>query len=172
MALPRVIEYLLTLKRASGGGPLVTQGQTQIIIPLIAPGQTVTVQQHPYANEYMDILFMWAFDTALVPMAFYAWGSYFGARPWEGIAHSWWMANSTPSFVFITESQPAYALIYNRSPLAQTYMATGSHLAIQNEEDFNEVYKQIDLMATSENSLNLAVEANGLLSQIKDQGVG
>lgn len=170
MALPRIIEYLLTIRRASGGGALITQGQSQTIINLFPPGATVTIQSYPYQNDYMDIMFQWAFDPAMVPNAFYAWGSYFGARPWEGIAHSWWMNNNIHGFVFITESEPASGFVFNRSPVVQYYAGTTSHLAISSEEDFDEMYEQIARMATSKESDSLAQEANSLLRQLAEVG--
>ena len=170
MALPRIVEYLLTLRRASGGGPLITQGQSQTIIPIMPPGAIVTIQSYPYRSDYMDIMFQWAFDPSIVPNAFYAWGSYFGARPWEGIAHSWWMSNNIHGFVFITEAEPAYALIFNRSPVAQYYAGTTSHLAIASEDDFFTMQEEIERMATSAKSDTLAQEANNLLKQLVDRG--
>lgn len=172
MALPRVIEYLLTIRRPSGSGSLVTQGQSQTIIPLMPPGATVTLQAYPFANDYMDIMFQMSFDPAMVPNAFYAWGSYFGARIWEGIAHSWWMHNNIPGFVFITESEPAYGLIFNRSPVTQYYAGTTSHIAIASEDDFHTLYEEIERMATSYTQNALAKEANGLLKQLVTLGGG
>lgn len=170
MASPRIIEFLLSLRRKGNGGPLITMGQTQVIIDIFPPGQIVTIASYPRQGDYMDILYSWAFDPANVPNAFYAWGSYFGARIWEGVAHSWWMHNNSDGFVFITEAEPAYAMIFNRSPLAQYYGATSSHLSIKSAEDFEEMYKQITLMSTSKESVTLATEANSILGEIRDKG--
>lgn len=166
MASSRIIEYLLSIRRPGNSGGLVSQGQTQVLINIFPPGRTVTIQIYPYQGDYMDILFEWAFDTSLVPNAFYAWGSYFGARPWEGIAHSWWMENNVPGFVFITAAEPAYAMIYNRSPLTQFYGATSSHIAIKNEEDYLAVYAAIEEMASSSKQNELVDESNQLLRQL------
>lgn len=171
MPLPRIIEYMLSIRRPSGGGALITLGQTQLVIPVFPPGQTVTIQQYPYQNDYMSIIFQWGFDPAIVPNAFYAWGSYFGARPWEGIAHSWWTMNNIPAFVFVTESEPAYALIFNRSPIAQYYAGTTSHVSIGTEEDFGTMLEEIQRMASSKEQNELAVQTNNLLQQIVDKGV-
>jgi len=120
----------------------------------------------------MDIVFQWAFDPAMVPNAFYAWGSYFGTRPWEGITHSWWMNNNIPSLAFITEAEPAYALIFNRSPVAQYYAGTTSHIAVASEQDFNTMYAEIEHMATARYQDALAEETNDLLRQLVKLGGG
>ena len=172
MALSRMIEYLLSIRRPGGGGSLVTQGQSQTLINIMPPGQVVTLQAYPFQNDYMDILFQWGFDPAMVPNAFYAWGSYFGARLWEGITHSWWMNNNIPAFVFITEAEPAYALILNRSPVAQYYAGTASHIAIATEDDFHLMFENIEYMATSKKQNVLSVAANGLLRQLVRLGGG
>ncbi|KKN15903.1 hypothetical protein LCGC14_0981260 [marine sediment metagenome] len=172
MSLPRIIEYLLSIRRPGGGGSLVAQGQSQTIIPIMPPGATITLQAYPFASDYMDIMFQFSFDPAMVPNAFYAWGSYFGARPWEGIAHSWWMSNNISSFVFITESEPAYALIFNRSPVAQYYAGTSAHIAIASEDDYFTMYEEIERMATSFSQNALAKEANILLRQLVTLGGG
>ena len=172
MALPRIVEYLVSIRRKGGGGPLVTQGQSQTIINTFPPNTTVSLQAFPFGADYLDIFFEWAFDPAVVPNAFYAYGSYYGARPWEGIAHSWWMQNNISGFVLITESEPAYALIYNRTPVAQYYAGTTAYLAIKSAEDFDEVYDNIAYMATSAESESLARQSVDLLTQINQSKIG
>jgi len=171
MALPRIVEYLLTLRRPGDSGPLVTEGMSQTIIPIMPPGTTVTLQVYPAMGDYMNIVFQSALDPSVVPSAFYGWGSYFGARLSEGILHSWWTRGDIPSFVFITEAEPAYALIFNRSPIAQYYAGTTSHLSIKSEDDYLALYEAIERMGTSRQHDALVVESNNLLRQIVNQGL-
>ncbi len=135
MALPRVVEYLLTLRRESGG-LLVMQGASQTIIPAVVPGQQFVLQAFPIGTDYLNIVYSSQIDPAVVPGVFFAWGQYYGNRAYEGRMMSYWTANQLDSFVFISENEPAWALIRNLSPVNQYYSGVAFFITIASEDDY------------------------------------
>jgi len=170
MALPRIIEYLLSLQRPGGSGALVYQGAFQTIVPVMPPHTQIVLESYPLWNDYIDIMYNAGFDPMIVPNAFYAWGSYFGNRTYEGIVLPWWLNNTIESFIIVTPSEPAVAYILNRSPLTQMYAAIANFIAIATVDDFNIVLGEIKNMATSSKSDELAQDANNLLKQLVKVG--
>jgi hypothetical protein len=164
MALPKIIEYLLTLQRPDGGH-IVQHGINQLDT-IIPPLQKVTINQIPYSNEFIDIVYFFAFDPSMVPDAFYAWSMIEGMRTYEGIMSEWWLNNATiDSWVVITQNMPITALLENRTPLNQYYKGRAAFVSIASKEDNDLVIKELN-RARSDTSL--AEQATKLLSDIKN----
>jgi len=165
MGLPFVIEYLLTMERP-GGGHLLHQGVSQTIIPAIPPNTQFVLQTLPFGTDYLDIVYASYVDLAVVPNAFYGWGQYYGARSYEGTLTAGFIANPIDSFVIISRSEPAMALIQNQTALNQYYAGIVYFLSVASEDDFNLITEALARIGTSAKSEQLAMEANQLLRQL------
>lgn len=149
MSLPYVIEYLLTIRRESGGN-LVHQGASQTEVLQVPPYETFTIQQAPFGSDYIDIVYEAWFDPSMVPGAFSGYLQYFGARQIEGIFSTAFMTHPFSGLVFISNAEPAFILVRNRTNLNQFYSGTIFFLAITSEEDFNIVLDHLKGVGTNE----------------------
>lgn len=172
MALPAAIELLLTLERPGGGGKLVYQGGSQTVIPLFPAGTQISLSLLPLGNDYLDIVYESAIDPAVIPLAFYGYGQYFGNRMYEGVITSWFTHNNIDSLVFISKSEPAQLLIENRSPLDQYYSGLVFLVSIATEYDYKEVLIALARIGNSAKSEQLQEEANRLLRQLVSHSPG
>jgi len=143
MSLPYVIESLLTIRRASSGGSLVHQGGSQTVINQLPPYTQIVLNVFPFGNDYFDIIYSSYIDPSVVPGVFFGYGQYFGSRTYDGVITSGFMTYTLESLVFISESEPAQALIRNDTPLYQYYAGAVFYVAIATEEDFNIVLEYL-----------------------------
>jgi len=165
MGLPRVIEFLLTL-REPGGGNLVHQGANQTLIPAVPPNTEFVLQAFPIGSDYIDIAYGGFVDPMVVPGAFYGYGQYFGNRTYDGVITAGFIAYNVESFVLISESEPAIALLRNLTALNQYYSGMIYFITIDSERSYNLVLEALNKMGSSAKSEQLATEANQLLRQI------
>lgn len=165
MSLPYVIEYLLTLEKV-GGGHLVYGGVSQTIVPAVPPHSQYVLQAFPFETDYIDIIFESHIDSAVIPGVFYGWGQHFGSRTYEGVFTQGLIHNPLNSFVIVSQSQPALALIENLTALNQYYAGRVFFLAVSSDEDYEEIQEALARIGTSARSEQLAVEANQLLRQL------
>lgn len=135
MSLPVWVEFLLTVRRP-GGGSLVHQGASQIVLKLVPPGLELTYSTFPLGSDFCDLVYRLQIDPTVVPGAFYSWGAYHGSRISGGIVTADLIGSPLDSFVFISHSEPAQAYLRNQSRLAQNWSASTFYLAIANEDDF------------------------------------
>ena len=150
MALPYVIEYLLSLRTPSGKGSLVHQGGSQTEIPIVPPNTQFVLEVFPFGSDYFDIVYASWIDPSVVPGAFYGWGSYFGSRTAEGNLITGMTTYPLDSFVFISESEPAQALIRNNTALNQYYAGVAYYISIASEGDYDLVIKALEGVGASE----------------------
>ncbi len=158
MGLPYAIEYLLTIRRASGGS-LVHQGGSQVEILQVPPYRTFTIQQAPFGSDYLDIVYEAWFDPSMVPGAFSGYLQYFGARQVDGIFSSAFMAHPFNGLVFISNAEPALIYVRNLTNQHQFYSGNIFFIAIASEEDFNIILEHLKGVGT--------VETNRLLVMLK-----
>ncbi len=149
MSLPYAIEYLLTIRRENGGN-LVHQGASQTIINQMPPYTQIVLNVFPFGNDYFDIIYNSYVDPSVVPGVFRGYGQYFGTRAYDGILTSGFMAWPLESLVFISESEPAQALIRNETPLFQYYAGAAFYIAIASETDFRLVLEHLKGVGSSE----------------------
>ncbi len=162
--LPYVIEYLLTLKKSNAH--VVHQGISQTIVPAVPPNTQIVLEVFPFADDYADLVYASYIDNAVMPGVFFAWGQYYGSRTYEGILTGGLINYSLDSFVYISSSEPAIALIENQTALNQYYAGRVFFLAIANEEDYQFIQEALARMGTSARLEQLAIESTQLLRQI------
>ena len=149
MALPYVIEYLLSLRRPAGGS-LVYQGGSQTVIPIVPPNSQFLLEVFPFAGDYFDIIFSSYVDPAVVPGVFFSWGQYFGSKVIEGTLTTGFMTYQLDSFIYISEAEPAITLLRNTTGLNQFYAGVAHYIAIANERDYDAVLDALKEVGTNE----------------------
>lgn len=149
MALPHVIEYLLTLRGPSGGF-LVHQGASQTVIPIVPPHTQFILEVFPFESDYFDIIYASYFDPSVVPGVFYGWGQYYGSRTSEGTINTGILSHVFDSFVFINQAEPGMILIKNNTALNQYYAGGVDYIAISSEHDYDTVIAALKGVGTSE----------------------
>ncbi len=159
MALPYVIEYLLTLKRPSGGF-LAHQGASQTVIPIVPPHTQFVLEVFPFGSDYYDIIYASYVDPSVVPGVYYAWGQYYGSRVQEGTLNTGMMTYLLDSFVFINQSEPGMALIRNNTALNQYYAGFVYFISISSEHDYDTIIAALKGVGTSETNRLLGMLAN------------
>ena len=142
MALPYIIEYLLSLRRPSGGN-LVHMGASQTLIPQVPPYAEFVLREFPAEGDYLDIVYKSWVDPSVVPGAFYGWLQYFGNRIIEGTFTPGFMAWQWDGLVFISQAEPATISIRNNTALYQYYAGISIFVAITSVEDFNTVLEYL-----------------------------
>lgn len=161
MGLPYVVEYLLTIRRP-GSGNLVHQGGSQTVINQLPPYTRIVLNVFPFGNDYFDIVYASYIDPAVVPDVYHGYAQYFGTRAYDGTLSSLFMNYPFESLVFISEAEPAQALIENNTPLYQYYSGVAYYVSIRTEEDFSLVLKHLKGVGTSETNrlLDMLVAAS------------
>jgi len=162
MGLPYVVEFLLAQQRP-GGSYLVRQGASQTVIPIVPPNTEFILQAFPYYSDFADIIYATCVDTTVIPGAFYGWAQYFGSKSYDGVLTEGFLSRPLETFIFVSESQPALALIRNQTGLNQYYAGMALFLSIASEEDYNRVLETLNRLGTSNKSEQLAQEAVNLL---------
>ena len=166
--LPRLVEYLLSIRRPGAGRPLVTQSGVQAIIPIFPANTQVASENVPPNFEYMDIIYQVTLDPQMNPGAFSAVCTYVGGRPINGVATQWFMQNDLYTFVVITKSNPGQSILENITPLNQYYAANFWYLSIASKEDAEDVYKYLEsLVADKGKYPNLWKPANALAEDMR-----
>ena len=167
MPLPKAIEYLLSIERENGSGPLVLMGASQIYVT-VPPNTSVAFDSGPVGDDYANIVYSGAFDSAMVPDSLSAGSGSRGARAYEGIMSTWFLQNTdVPLWVVITRNSRVAGILTNRTNLNQYYRGVSLFVSIANEEDYNYVIK---VLRDARTSVELQEEANSLLkSMISEQ---
>ena len=163
--LPYAIEYLLTLERA-GGGRLVQQGASQVIIPILPPYSQVVLTSAPWGQDFVDIGFLSVFDTGMVPMSYYAVEQHWGNRTMDGRLPGTILNNPFDTFIIISDAEPIYLRIVNMSPLNQFYAGVVFFVGVRSAGDYELVKEALRRAGTSKEQEQLAIESNRLLRRI------
>jgi len=168
MGMSYAVEYLLSLERP-GGGMLTHLAINQIVIPIFPPGTRVTFSALPLVDDFADIVYETWNDSETLPLAFYAYGQYYGTRTYEGILTEPFLTEEIKSFVIIKQNEPAQAVIENLTNLNQYYSGMAYFLSIATEADYELVREALLRMGTSAKSEELAAQSNHLLSLMTPQ---
>lgn len=155
--LSPTIELLLSLQRP-GGGFLCAQGMSQTLIPIFPAESQIILQLLPLGEDYANIVYNGIFDPGMVPLTFYAYLQYYGARAADAIIAQWGLEHEFNSFVVVSRSAPAQILIENRSPLDQFYAGALFLVTIATEEDYHRILEALASIG--------ALETNKLLRQL------
>lgn len=156
MGLPYTIEYLLTIRRPSGGH-LVHMGTYQLIIDQVPPYAQFTLIGSP-VGDYLVIGYSLWIDPAVPPGVFHGFGQYYGTKTYEADFTSFFTAYPMDALVFVSHAEPSVLYMRNNTPLFQ-YFAMGHHyVVIESEEDFMLVLKHLKGVGTD--------RTNALLEQL------
>lgn len=157
-----IVEHLLAIRRP-GGGTLVGTDATQILVPAFPPNTTLSFSAGPIEEDYAQIVTGASLGLGMVPNAFFGFLQIWGLRVIQGLMTQNAIQREYQSFVWVTESEPALLHFSNISGLNQVFELDYVSLRIATEEDMESVMAEIEHMASSARSEQLAEEANRLL---------
>ncbi len=165
--LPRIIEYLLSIRHPRGpnGRAIAAQGVMQVLIPILPANVQLVSQTLPFGSEYMDIIYETTLDPQMVPGALFGYAQYYGNRPYQGVFSGWLTNNNLYSYVTVTANTPAQSLVRNITNMNQYYAANVFYLTIQSKDDYNLALKYLDALITDKNSLE--IEAGNLVAVMR-----
>ena len=166
MALPQIIEYLLS--RPRGDGYLVTQSGTQTIIPSFPAQTEITLTSGPLGTDFANIAYESRLHPRVVPDAFWGVAEYTGHRVVSGVITSLLFPNMIESFLVVTRKQQAVLTIRNRTNIPQFYGGLAVVLIVRTEEDYKSVLQELERVG-SQKMESLASEANQLLLAMTQQ---
>lgn len=148
MYLPRIVEYLLALRRPNGS-PLVSFSTWQEWTWNMPPSYQVTWEARPNVNNYAAIEFQWALDHRMVPDTLLWTLHQAGHTVIDTIVDSWVISEGIGLWVVYTRNSPVLHRVVNYSNLNQFFRTNEAFLTCQSVEDYKEVLKAIDHMNNS-----------------------
>lgn len=160
-----IIERLLATQR-EGGGTLVQNDAVQILVPVFPPGQLLSFSAGPIDGDYAQIVWGIKFGIDMVPNAFEGFLQMWGHRALSGTFTSVILNTEFQGLQWVTTAEPAYVYVTNVSPLNQIFELGYMNLRIASEEDLRLVREEIEHIATSAKSEQLANEAVVLLRRL------
>jgi hypothetical protein len=164
MALPVIVEYLLSLERGDAAhGRLCFQGMQQLVVPVIPPNTQIVLTSATMGSDYAYIVYQASWDPDMVPGVFYVWAQNYGNRMYEGLVTAIWLQQAVDTYAVITQSQTGQMMINNISPLNQYYVGRTLFLTIKTPDDYAIVSEALK-RASSEKLESLASSAVHLLS--------
>jgi hypothetical protein len=168
--LPRLIEYLLSVRMPGAGGrPLCTQGATQAIIPIFPANTRVVSQVTPPSGLYMDIIYKLTMDPDVVPGALEAYASHVGGQTLNGVMTSWFLENDVNAFEVVTQNSPAGTVLENITALPQYYAANIFYISVGSKLDADILFKYLDaLVADKLSSPDLWTSSTRLMAKMKE----
>jgi len=165
MALPPIVEHLLSRRRGTGG--IVHQAVHQILVPVLPAQTQVVVYSMPTATDYMQIVYKGFMSPAVVANTVFTVAQYHGNQTMSAIVDQTLIGRELDSFLIVTQKQPAILTLRNRTNVAQAYFAFGEFLVVRTEGDYKEVVHELENVG---NSLMepLAIQANAMLTSINN----
>lgn len=162
MALPLVIEYLLSRKK--GNGSIVNQSISHTIIPSFPANTMYTFAQLP-GTDYATIIYESMMAPDVMPHAFDVTTQYSGSQFLTGTVETCLTGTQLNSFLIISNNLPAYMTIRNRTNVPQYYAGIVFFLSIKSEIEYKAVIEELDWLG-SKNMGPLALQANSLLTSM------
>ena len=161
--LPYSIDYLMALPTKSQTR-MIYEGASQTIVAAVPPLFDYTFSMSAFnVNAYALIVFKSIFSPVMVPNAFYVSGQEYGNQTYVGTVTTQMMNVEFYGFTIMTESKPSYLRIFNTTNFAQYYEGMAFFLTIPDEETYNEAFKALLRLSTSEEIQSAVNEATGLL---------
>lgn len=136
--LPRLVEYLLSLRRPSGDA-LVYPGTMQTIVPAMPPNTPLYFSFAPPITEYCHIWFRTFFGREVVPYAFDGWAMGYEGYIYSGTIDSGLIEDGVNYFLPLFTSRPLQAYLINTSPLNQFYSCSGYYILVKTERDYGQM---------------------------------
>jgi hypothetical protein len=162
MSLPRVIEYLTSIN--TGQGNLVLQNVNQIIAT-IPPLTRINIQTEPSDVDFAEIVYRIAFDTQMVPSAFYVEGTYSGNRVYGNMVNQYNLDNPIDAFAITTHGQRSSIVIDNRTNLNQYFACTTFVLTVTSSKHWDQI---IDALRRLETPLKVEELLSKMQMAVKD----
>jgi len=171
MIFPEIINYLLTLKYpGSETGKtnwVCYRGGWQVVVPIVAPGQTISYTVQPLHGVYAWLAYATRFGTDIVPNSFTATINQYGTNPYSGLLSQRIRDDALEFFFLVTEQEPTHLSVTNISPLAQRGEVFGDFLVISSQQDLvtiSDALRRLHTSTESEQLLQQAVYLLGILS--------
>lgn len=156
--LPATIDYILSLRDASGG-KIASHAQHQVIIPNFPPVTTINYSIAPADPIQAYILYEFVFGAAMVPHAFDVKIRRGADRILDIIVSGRFTTTPTGVFVVIARQQPTLNVaVTNLRVLTNYYELTTSYLCIVGEENWKIVVDALRRMHTSIRSEELLAQ--------------
>ena len=148
MALPHVIEYLLS--RPRGEGYLVSHSMGQQTVPLVPAGVQFTINSMPDGGDYAALIYESILHPAMVPDAFYATAQYASTQVVAGVLTATLLGQIFNSYQIIMRKQPGILTIRNRTNVPQFYSGIVYFVIIKTEGDYKEVINELNHLGNLE----------------------
>jgi hypothetical protein len=162
MAMPAIIEYLVS--RPQADGQLVTLTTSQIGIPALPGNMSITLTETPESN-YAIVIFDIRLEPDIVPNVFWHDIQYSSVSYAAGIITAAWTGSPFYSYMTLTQQQPVTITVRNRTNVAHHYGLLMFGMSIPTEYDYENVSCELENIGTSKLE-PLASEANVLLRSL------
>ena len=170
MIFPEIIAYLLTLKYPGGELERMNwvcyRGAGQLIIPMMPPGTTISYTAQPLHGSYAWLYYSTRIGTDVLPNVFTGTINQYGTTPYTGLVTQRMRDDPYEFLLLVTDQEPIYLSVTNRSPLAQRFESYGDYIVIPTPQDLKVVIDALRRMHTSEESERLQRHGNDLLSKL------
>lgn len=168
--LPATIDYILSLRDATGGN-VASLNQHQVVIPNFPPLTTINYSVTPALPLQAYILYEFSFGQAMVPHSFDIKIRH-GAAYLLNVIFSGRFTQPVGAFAMIGRQQPALNVaVTNLRLLTNYYELTTSFVSISTLDNYKIVIDALRRLHTSTRSEELADEANTLLAAMPGKGV-
>lgn len=170
--LPSTIDYILSLKDASGR-QVASHAQYQVIIPNFPPLTSINYNVQPADPLHAYILYDLVFGEAMVPHSFSVKIKHGADNVLDIIVSGRFTTLPFQVFVILGQAQPGLNVsATNLRLLANYFELTTSYVTINSPADYLVVVDALRRMHTSARSEQLLSEIDRLLKQMVDQSSG
>ncbi len=164
--LSPTIDYILSL-RDSGGGPVASHTQFQVIIPNFPPLTSINYSIMPVTGIFGYIVYELVFGEAMIPHAFDVKIRQGGDVLVDVIVSGRFTTIPISTFLFIGYRSPAIQVLpTNLRTLVNYYELTTFCLEIRSENNYNIIIDALRRMHTSIKSEQLAEQSKALLDRM------
>ena len=165
MALPRLIEYILSLDRP-GGGNLAEHGLAQVIVPVFPAGLQLASVLEPSASSFALIGYRLQFGRDMVPNAFSGTIQHYGRNQYNGIVTQAAIEIELTSWMVITRNIQVRYSFTNRTALNQRIELMTFYVDIHSADDFDLIMAHL-LALENGGATALKEEAEDLLAKMR-----
>ena len=166
--LPSLIDYLLTIRRPSGGW-MTYQGAVQLVIPNFPPQTTLSYTVVPLAGTYAQIAWSLRFGNDMVPDAFSGYIQQGGSKAYTGLITQRLIDYGSNVMAVVTNAEPTLAYLTNTTALVQRYETIGQFLVVNTEQDLATLLDALLHWGSTLKSEELTIQTNLLLRQLVDK---
>jgi len=143
MPLPRLIEFIESLQRPTGG-TVAEHGVGQLIYASLRPHRQLRVNLTPNADEYAAIGYKLIFSPSMVPYSLNITAQWAEHTPFNGTLTDTIIQEGLDSYVVVTEEAPFQILLVNSGEVAQGIELHWAFAMVRVEEDYDYILKALD----------------------------